>query len=269
MATDLHHHHRHPQWQLLTQHRHREVAQVPPFPGHRRTSAGQAPARSLPLERSLHRLGEEGVAGHLEHHHRALAQAPQGTVALWDMMEGGREREREREREGREHNTIKAIGKISCTPKYMYLAELIPHHHTLVAQALLDTPLDTALAPVPVLARVPVLVLVPELARVVQGVEPWASSLVDVQGRGEVVLELSPRIRPSLLEQQSQRLSALVPYVSGSPASRAQVERPPHPLAASSDFAGGGGGEGGGGGREYSHNVRHGFETLDSCIGIP
>ena len=64
-----------------------------------------------------------------------------------------------------------------------------------------------------------------------------------MQGRGEAVLELSPQIRPSLLEQQSRRLSALVPYVSGSPASRAQVERPPRLLAASSDFAGGGGQE--------------------------
>ena len=102
MVTDLHHHHRHPQWQLLTRRRHREVARVPPFPGRRRTSAGQAPAHSLPLERSLHRLGEVGVAGHLEHHRRAPAQAPQGTVALWGVMEGGEEREREKERRERE-----------------------------------------------------------------------------------------------------------------------------------------------------------------------
>ena len=86
-----------------------------------------------------------------------------------------------------------------------------------------------------------------------------------MQGQGEVVLGLSPRIRPSLLEQQSRRLSALVPYVSGSPASHAPVERPPHLLAASSDFAGGGGGVEGEGGREYSHNVHHGFQTLTAA----
>ena len=89
-------------------------------------------------------------------------------------------------------------------------------------------------------ARVPV--LVPELAHVVQGVEPWASSLVGVRGRGEAVLEPSLQIRPSFVERQSRWLSAPVPYVSGSPASRAQAEPPPHPLAASGGFAGGGGG---------------------------
>ena len=95
METDLHHHHCHHQWQLLTQHRRRAVVRVPPFPGRHHTSAGRAPARSLPLEHSLHRLGEEGVAavaGHLEHHHRAPAQALQGTVALWEER-GGRGRD--------------------------------------------------------------------------------------------------------------------------------------------------------------------------------